>query len=96
MKTVKQEILEALGNNVKEVRLIIEFVAIITGEAEDVVTHAMVDMLDKELILVSDGDNSYLYVAGNKDNNLEVLAEFAEAEAEFNAKVDESLKNIVW
>jgi hypothetical protein len=97
MKTIEQEIFKALDVNVKETRLIVEFIAIVTSETEqDVVNALMILIDDKRITLVSNGEDAYVYCSLYKDLNEDVLAELAEKEAEHNAKVDEALKNIVW
>jgi hypothetical protein len=97
MKTIEQTIFETLDVNVKETRLVVEFVAIIAGETErDVVTALMNLVDDKRITLVAGGEDAYVYCTLYKSLNEDVLAELAEKEAEAEVKREEALKNIVW
>jgi len=97
MTAVEQAIFKALDVNVKETRLIVEFVAIVTSETEDDVVSSLLSLIDeKRITLVSGGQDAYVYCTLYKLLNKDVLAELATENAKHYVEIDEALANIKW
>ena len=94
---IEQAIFKVLDVNVKETRLVVEVVALITNNTEQDVVHTFMNLINnKRITLVSGGDAAYAYCSLYLDLNKEALAELAEKEVKAEVEREEALTNIEW
>ena len=95
--TIEQEIFKVLDVNVKETRLIVEFISIVTGETEQDVVNTLMNLVqEKRITLVEGGKDAYVYCSLYKDLNEETLAEIAEEHDKENIRLGEALANLTF